>query len=98
MAKNYKGGLQLVDLENNTFTSGEATTITGVHNTLVNQNKKRTIFQNFAIGEVKYPDIDIPLSLDSDGTFTGSVVYGNSTITVTVTNADAITFTVTENA
>lgn len=94
MAKNYKGGVQLVDFENIVFTAEEATTVNGVHLTLVKQNRKRTIFQNFAIGDIKYPDVDIPLSLDSDGTFTGKFMYGNSTVTVTITNADVVTFTV----
>lgn len=94
MAKNYKGGVQYVDFENTVFTSGEATTVNGTHDILLNQNKKRTVFQNFTIGDVNYPDIDIPLSLDSEGTFIGVVTFGENTITVTVTNADAVTFTV----
>ncbi len=94
MAKNYKSGVQLVDFSGTVFTAGTATTIAGAHTVIANQNSKRTVLHDFSIGTVKYPDIDVALSLGENGTYTGKFLFGTATITVTISNADAVTFAI----
>lgn len=85
----------MVDLDGTEFTSGAASTVIGTHNSLLAAGVKPTVVGHYAVGETAYPHVFVPFNLDSNGTFTGKFLYGDSTVVITVTDADEVTITVT---
>ena len=79
------GGYQIIDLKNINFVSGTGQTVAGIYD-LLKANRKAVLLTNIVIGGTKYRDTFIELK---GATFTGTC-YG---YTLTITNADLVTFT-----
>ena len=91
MAK--KGGYRIVDFKGAALTSGSEANVPGTYEAAVNAYGKATLISGLVVGDVVYPDFFAPL-VSNSGTMEGSVVIGESTISISIAEGDDVTVTV----
>ena len=65
----------------------------GIYAAVSNPYGKATMVSGLVVGDVSYPDFFAPFS-EGSGSFSTSVVIGESTITIVVESGDGVTVTV----
>lgn len=91
----FKGGYCIVDFGDADLTSGNATTIAGVHEVIERKHRKVTCLSGVTLDGVEYPDMWVFLD-NSEGTYSTEVMLGGQIYTITITAADVVTFTAKE--
>lgn len=97
------GGYQILDLKNETLTSGTKKTIKGSFDALDRANKKRVVISGMKVSTTTYNDVEayfipsVNVSTGRASGYNGALSIGAASIAVNVANDDGVTVTVTTN-
>lgn len=97
------GGYQILDLKNETLTSGSKKTIKGSFDALDRANKKRVVISGMKVSTTAYNDVEayftpsVNVSTGRASGYNGALSIGASSIAVNVASDDGVTVTVTTN-
>lgn len=97
------GGYQILDLKNETLTSGTKKTIKGSFDALDRANKKRVVISGMKVSTTEYNDVEayfipsVNVSTGRASGYNGSLSIGASSIAVNVASDDGVTVTITTN-
>lgn len=91
MSKN--GGYRIIDLQNKQLTQEVGMIYPGIHSA-IEGTRKRIVFSGLNIGGTEYHDIEAVPTV-SGTSFVFNVPLGASTLTITVTDVDALTVVIT---
>lgn len=90
-----KGGYQIFDLKDKTFTSGSGTVVGGSRSLVLGANGKRTLVENLKVGTTEFSAFDASFpKVSGTAVASAKALVGTNTITLAVASDDTVTVTV----
>lgn len=83
-----KGGYQIIDLHDVSFTSGVPMMVPGIHDRIEGSYRKPILLSGLTIGGVEYPDTYVEMNVNESAYM--SSAFG---ATIKIENTDAVTVT-----